>query len=98
MDVNIFPPIFCICVPFPGQKSRKIPAFRRLFGNFDFSARQIERKSGFGGVGGRFHGFDLLAFTTPSKQARAFLREGFIYAAQNYFAENCNLVQDVEEE
>lgn len=37
---------------------------------------------------GCFHGFDLLSFTTPSKQARAFLREGFIYAAQNYFAEN----------
>lgn len=36
---------------------------------------------------GCFHGFDLLAWTTPSKEARAFLAEGFKYATDNYYAE-----------
>lgn len=35
---------------------------------------------------GCFHGFDLLSFTSPSKQAHDFLLEGFIYASLNYFA------------
>lgn len=36
---------------------------------------------------GCFHGFDLLSFTTPAKEARAFLTEGFMYAVENYTAE-----------
>lgn len=37
---------------------------------------------------GCFHGFDLLSFASPAKEARAFLYEGFMYAVENYFAEN----------
>lgn len=36
---------------------------------------------------GCFHGFDLLSFTTPAKEARQFLSEGFMYAVENYTAE-----------
>ncbi len=36
---------------------------------------------------GCFHGFDLFSFTTPAKQARQFLIDGFSFAAENYFAE-----------
>lgn len=35
---------------------------------------------------GCFHGFDLFSFTTPAKEARAFLTEGFLYAVENYTA------------
>ncbi len=35
---------------------------------------------------GCFHGFDLLSYSTPAKQAREFLVEGFVYAAENYTA------------
>ena len=33
---------------------------------------------------GCFHGFDLFSFTTPAKEARRFLTEGFMYAVENY--------------
>lgn len=36
---------------------------------------------------GCFHGFDLFSFTTPAKQAKEFLLEGFMYAVENYTAE-----------
>lgn len=36
---------------------------------------------------GCFHGFDLFSFTTPAKEARQFLIEGFMYAVENYTAE-----------
>lgn len=36
---------------------------------------------------GCFHGFDLFTFTTPAKEAREFLTEGFMYAVKNYTAE-----------
>lgn len=36
---------------------------------------------------GCFHGFDLLSFTTPAKEARGFLMDGFLYAVENYTAE-----------
>lgn len=35
---------------------------------------------------GCFHGFDLFSYTTPAKQARQFLSEGFMYAVENYTA------------
>lgn len=35
---------------------------------------------------GCFHGFDLLSFTTPAKEARKFLIDGFMYAVENYTA------------
>lgn len=35
---------------------------------------------------GCFHAFDILHWTKVSKQARGFLKEGFGYAAENYFA------------
>ena len=37
---------------------------------------------------GCFHGFDLLLYTSPAKEARQFLHDGFMYAVENYFAEN----------
>ncbi|MBR3766907.1 MAG: alpha/beta hydrolase [Clostridia bacterium] len=37
---------------------------------------------------GCFHGFDLFSFTTPAKQARQFLIDGFMYAVDNYTAAN----------
>lgn len=36
---------------------------------------------------GCFHGFDLFAYSTPAKQAREFLIDGFMYAVENYTAE-----------
>lgn len=36
---------------------------------------------------GCFHGFDLLAFTSPAKAAKQFLMDGFMYAVENYTAE-----------
>ena len=36
---------------------------------------------------GCFHGFDLLSWTTPAKEAREFLADGFKYATENYFAQ-----------
>lgn len=36
---------------------------------------------------GCFHGFDLLSYSTPAKEARQFLIDGFMYAVQNYRAE-----------
>lgn len=36
---------------------------------------------------GCFHGFDLLKFTTPAKEADEFLINGFKYAVENYTAE-----------
>ena len=36
---------------------------------------------------GCFHGFDLLTFATPAQEAREFLMEGFMYAVENYTAE-----------
>lgn len=35
---------------------------------------------------GCFHGFDLFSFTTPAKEAREFLLDGFMYAVENYTA------------
>ena len=35
---------------------------------------------------GCFHGFDLLFYSTPAKQAKQFLIDGFIYAVNNYTA------------
>ena len=35
---------------------------------------------------GCFHGFDLFSYSTPAKQAREFLVEGFVYATENYTA------------
>lgn len=35
---------------------------------------------------GCFHGFDLLSYSTPAKEAREFLLEGFMYAVENYTA------------
>ena len=35
---------------------------------------------------GCFHAFDLMSWTTPAKQARQFLADGFKYATENYFA------------
>lgn len=35
---------------------------------------------------GCFHAFDILHWTNVAKQARGFLKEGFGYAAENYFA------------
>ncbi len=35
---------------------------------------------------GCFHGFDLFSFTTPAKQAREFLIDGFMFAVKNYTA------------
>ncbi len=35
---------------------------------------------------GCFHGFDLFSFTTPAKEARQFLKDGFLYAVNNYTA------------
>lgn len=37
---------------------------------------------------GCFHAFDLLAFTSPAKEAKSFLLDGFMYAVENYRAEN----------
>ncbi len=36
---------------------------------------------------GCFHGFDLFTFTSPAKEARQFLLDGFNFAVKNYFAE-----------
>lgn len=36
---------------------------------------------------GCFHGFDLLSYSTPAKEARQFLVDGFMYAVENYTAE-----------
>lgn len=36
---------------------------------------------------GCFHGFDLLSYSTPAKEAREFLLDGFMYAVENYTAE-----------
>lgn len=36
---------------------------------------------------GCFHGFDLLKFTTPAKEADSFLIEGFKYAVEHYTAQ-----------
>lgn len=36
---------------------------------------------------GCFHGFDLFSFTTPAKEAKQFLIDGFMYAVENYTAE-----------
>lgn len=36
---------------------------------------------------GCFHGFDLLSYSSPAKQARQFLINGFMYAVENYTAE-----------
>ena len=36
---------------------------------------------------GCFHGFDLLAYSTPAKEAKQFLIDGFMYAVNNYTAE-----------
>lgn len=36
---------------------------------------------------GCFHGFDLLSYSTPAKEARQFLIDGFMYAVENYTAE-----------
>lgn len=36
---------------------------------------------------GCFHGFDLFSFTSPAKEARQFLMDGFMYAVDNYTAE-----------
>lgn len=36
---------------------------------------------------GCFHGFDLLGYATPAKEAKAFLIDGFMYAVNNYTAE-----------
>lgn len=36
---------------------------------------------------GCFHGFDLLFYSTPAKQARQFLIDGFMYAVENFTAE-----------
>lgn len=35
---------------------------------------------------GCFHAFDLFVYTTPAKQARKFLIDGFMYAVENYTA------------
>lgn len=35
---------------------------------------------------GCFHGFDLLKWTSPAREAERFLAEGFMYAVGNYFA------------
>ena len=35
---------------------------------------------------GCFHGFDLLSFSSPAKEAKEFLIEGFMYAAEHYSA------------
>lgn len=35
---------------------------------------------------GCFHAFDLFVYTTPAKQARKFLVDGFMYAVENYTA------------
>ena len=35
---------------------------------------------------GCFHAFDLFSYSTPAKEARAFLLEGFMYAVENYTA------------
>ena len=35
---------------------------------------------------GCFHGFDLFGYTSVTKQAKRFLIEGFMYAAENYTA------------
>ena len=37
-------------------------------------------------LAGCFHGFDLFSFTTPAKQAREFLINGFMYAVEHYTA------------
>ncbi len=37
---------------------------------------------------GCYHAFDYLFYTSPAKQAREFLVEGFVYAAENYTAKN----------
>lgn len=37
---------------------------------------------------GCFHGFILFSFTTPAKEAKQFLIEGFMYAVENYIAQN----------
>lgn len=36
---------------------------------------------------GCFHGFDLLSYSTPAKEAKQFLIDGFVYACENYTAE-----------
>lgn len=36
---------------------------------------------------GCFHGFDLLSYSTPAKEARQFLLNGFMYAVRNYTKE-----------
>lgn len=36
---------------------------------------------------GCYHGFDLLGYATPAKEAKAFLVDGFMYAVENYTAE-----------
>ncbi len=36
---------------------------------------------------GCFHAFDLMSWTTPAKNARKFLVDGFKYATENYFVE-----------
>lgn len=36
---------------------------------------------------GCFHGFDLLSYSTPAKEAKQFLIDGFMYAVENYTAE-----------
>ena len=36
---------------------------------------------------GCFHGFDLLSYSTPAKEAKQFLLDGFMYAVNNYTAE-----------
>ncbi len=39
---------------------------------------------------GCFHGFDLFSFTSPAKEAKEFLLEGFMYAVNNYRAPQNN--------
>ncbi len=36
---------------------------------------------------GCFHGFDLLSYSSPAKEAKQFLVDGFMYAVENYTAE-----------
>lgn len=36
---------------------------------------------------GCFHGFDLLSYSTPAKESKEFLIDGFMYAVENYTAE-----------
>lgn len=36
---------------------------------------------------GCFHGFDLFSWTKPAKEAKKFLVDGFMYAVENYTAQ-----------